>query len=664
MRHSFPLVNPRNLLILSLITVLALGSLFGVSPIAYAQSRFLWTPTSWYAGAANQSYYYNVTVGTTGVIRNINLGLPAGTGMAANLTYSSNMGAATLIKHSNYIEYRVTSPYTVGAGWSLKVTLNGLVNPPTSKNLTFQSTAWSTSNTVLANAISYPVSFALPPAFPAVRAYPVPDQPCTPSPYTIATENQLAGRASGVAHPITSAAQIEGFADRVSATCGQTVTLRVRVTDGSPSYKVEVFRMGYYRGAGSRLVSTVGTFAASAQAPAYTIPQISLADGTVRESVATNWRPGAAFKILPSWTPGAYRIRLTDAKGFQVLIPMIVRDDASTSEYLVVNGFNTYAAYEAWGGTSLYINQLPPTTSASATRPAVVDTFARPYANGADGRYEWFDYGFASWAEEHGLAVSYTTDNDLDHLGATLAQHKTLVLLAHAEYWTDRGRANVANAINTGMNVINLGANHFYWRIQQQPGLVAGLPNHSIYTYRGGPTGRFQENGQTEQSLLGEQYTSSWGAFGDVVNGNNWLFARTGLAAGTKVPNLIYDEVDQVDPAYPVPAGTTVLAHSELSLYQNQAVRGHFHDMTFHVNAAGARIFSAGTLGWSPGLLGRFGMPAGIIRQMMINVIDQIHATGPAPTTGTFSPNALGEMPQPAAAPRSLPPQPGVIPEP
>jgi hypothetical protein len=631
---------------------------------AVAPAHFLWSPSNWVANAPNQHYYYEITVARAGALRNVNLGLPAGTSTAGSLTSTSNIGGgATLVRRGNYLEYQLTDPYTVGAGWKLKITIIGLANPPTSKNLTFQSTAWSTGNTVLANAVSYPVSFALPPAFPPPVPYPVPDQPGSFAPYTIAAENRLPGQSSGVTKAITAAAEIEGFADRVSATCGQTVTLRVRIKDGSPTYRVEVFRMGYYSGVGSRLIATAGTFNATPQPNSYTIPQISLADGTVREMIATNWQPGASFRVQPDWTPGAYRIRLTNSNGFQVIIPLIIRDDASTSEYLLVNGFNTYQAYEAWGGTSLYINTLPPATSASVDRPAVVATFDRPYANGSDGRYGLQDYGFASWAEEMGLEVSYTTDTDLNSLGSTVRQHRTLVLLAHAEYWTDQGRALVADAVSSGMNLINLGTNQFYWRIQQRPGIVSALPDRSIYTYRSGATGLFRGNGQPEQAILGEQYTGSWGAFGDVVAANNWLFAGTGLPAGAKVPNLIYDEVDEVDRSYPIPPGTTVLAHSELSLFQNQKIRGHFHDMTFHVNAAEARIFSGGTLGWSPGLLGRFGIPAPIVRRMMQNVIDQVRNTGPAPTADALRADSLESLPPPESEPRVMSPMPGVIPQ-
>jgi hypothetical protein len=585
----------------------------------------LWHPTNWYATAAGQSYYYEITVETTGVLRNVNLGLPRGTTVSGMLNHSSNIGGgATLINHGNYIEYRLANPYSVGAGWKLKITINGLTNPPTSKNLTFQCTASSTSNTVLANGTSYPVSFAQPPAFPGAVPYPVPDEACSPAPYTITAENQRPGRSSLATKPVTASAQIEGFTDRVSAQCGQTVTLRVRVNDGSATYRAEVFRMGYYAGVGSRLVYGLGTFTATAQPAPYTVPHICLGDGTVREAVATNWRPSLQFRVQSDWAPGTYHIRLTTAAGYQALIPFVVRHDASTSEYLVVIGHNTYQAYNTWGGTSLYKNVLSPSVSASAARPAVVASFDRPYADSIDGPFALSEYGFVRWAEEKGLDVSYTTDNDLDRLPETLGRHRTLVVLSHAEYWTDRARAAVAAAVESGMNLINLGANQFYWRIQQQTGLVSALPDRSVYTYRSGATGLFRDNGQPEQTLLGAQYMGGYGSAGDVVVSNNWLFTGTGLTAGARIANLSYNEVDVVATNYPVPAALTVLSHSPLSSYQNQPATGRFHDIVFHVKPSGARVFSAGTQGWCPGLLGRASIPSSVVRRMTQNVIDQV----------------------------------------
>jgi hypothetical protein len=68
----------------------------------------------------------------------------------------------------------------------------------------------------------------------------------------------------------------------------------------------------------------------------------------------------------------------------------------------------------------------------------------------------------------------------------------------------------------------------------------------------------------------------------------------------------------------------TVLSHSPLSRYQNQPATGRFHDIVFHVKPSGARVFSAGTQGWCPGLLGRASIPSSVVRRMTQNVLDQV----------------------------------------
>ncbi|MDP9240718.1 MAG: hypothetical protein M3O55_08800 [Actinomycetota bacterium] len=611
------------------------------------QGHFLWGSTNAIAGSPDQTYLYVIPIKTTGVLHHINLGLPANAGVSGPLSYSSTIGGgATLIDHGTYIEYRLVHPYTLGAGWTVRISITGLRNPPVESDVVFNLTAWSTTNTVMTYLASYPVSFATYPVFPAVRAY-APDVPCTYTPYSIATENAKPGRSALASKPVATSGpeQVEGFADRVSATCGQLVTLRVRINDGSTSWRAELFRMGYYGGAGARLVTTFPSMSRQPQPARYIVNQIA-ADGTIRPMVATNWQPSLSFRVAPDMTPGDYKIRLTNSLGYQSFIPLVLRDDASTSEFVVVNSPNTYQAYGKWGGYSTY------------TKPAsIVGNFDRPYNNGlsTDGEFDLRDYGFVYWAEQHGLNVTYTTDNDLDHTGATLRQHQTIVLLAHAEYWTDSGQAAVADAVAAGVNMINLGANQLYWRIKQPTGVVSALPNRSLYTERTGDTGLFRSAFPPEQSIFGEQYTGGWGAAGDVVAQGNWLFAGTGLSAGQKIANLVYVEVDQVDLSLPQPPGTQLLAHSELSLYQNLAERGHFSDMTFHVNPAGARIFSGGTLGWVPGLLGRSGINSTVVRQMMTNVIAQVRNTAPAPTAGVVDPKRSFALPRASSPPRSMP---------
>src|SRR5262249_39387742 len=54
------------------------------------------------------------------------------------------------------------------------------------------------------------------------------------------------------------------------------------------------------------------------------------------------------------WVSGFYVILLTGSSGLQRYIPFVVRDDSRVSDLLWHVSFNTYEAYNAWGGKSLY----------------------------------------------------------------------------------------------------------------------------------------------------------------------------------------------------------------------------------------------------------------------------------------------------------------------
>ena len=56
---------------------------------------------------------------------------------------------------------------------------------------------------------------------------------------------------------------IQGFATDISVNTGATVTFKVK-TD-APDYKIDIYRLGYYGGAGARKVATV--------LPSVTLPQ-------------------------------------------------------------------------------------------------------------------------------------------------------------------------------------------------------------------------------------------------------------------------------------------------------------------------------------------------------------------------------------------------------
>src|SRR5258706_1685726 len=52
---------------------------------------------------------------------------------------------------------------------------------------------------------------------------------------------------------------IEGYFSRTSVRAGETITLHVSANPDS-KFSVDLYRMGYYGGAGARLVASLGTF--------------------------------------------------------------------------------------------------------------------------------------------------------------------------------------------------------------------------------------------------------------------------------------------------------------------------------------------------------------------------------------------------------------------
>src|SRR6267378_1890622 len=68
----------------------------------------------------------------------------------------------------------------------------------------------------------------------------------------VSLENQRAGTPRWELQNPALAHEIEGYAEATSVEPGET--LGIHVSSASPRYSVEVFRMGWYGGAGARLV--------------------------------------------------------------------------------------------------------------------------------------------------------------------------------------------------------------------------------------------------------------------------------------------------------------------------------------------------------------------------------------------------------------------------
>ena len=261
------------------------------------------------------------------------------------------------------------------------------------------------------------------PSPPAGRATADPAQTSSPAPTprsevgaaitaaqpTIVDENLHAGssdwRMGGAGNQVGTdiGGEIKGYASDASVNVGQPITLFVSVSPAQ-SFKIDIYRLGWYGGTGGRLV-VGGTW----------LPGVTQDACPIEAGLrACSWQPTIRFTVPTSWVSGVYLAILTNERHFQNAVHFVVRDDASTSPLLYVQPVTTYQAYNPWphdgSGRSLYA-----TTRVSFDRPYADDGIARSFFD--------FEQPFVAWLERAGYQVTYATSIDLDRQGAALLRH-------------------------------------------------------------------------------------------------------------------------------------------------------------------------------------------------------------------------------------------------
>ncbi len=450
---------------------------------------------------------------------------------------------------------------------------------------------------------------------------------------------------------------ISGFGSKISLNHGDSIDFYVTTT--APSFTIDIFRTGYYQGLGARLIQSLGSFTGLHQA----IPNPDPVTGMIS---AAGWTKTTTLSIPASWVTGVYLAKLTASNGNASFIYFVVRNDGGTEDVLFQTSVTTYQAYNTWGGTSLYNNNL--TGQAHTIYPyphATKVSFDRPFnpgdSNGA-GHYFFYEYKMVYWLESQGYNVAYTTDVDTDTNASTLTNHKAFLSVGHDEYWSMGMRKTVQNAINAGVNVAFFSANTMYWQIRFEPN-AAGAPDRIEVGYKDfaesstapGPDPQWNVNNSIvttnwrdpvvnmpENGIIGVMYEQQEdNDYAYVVqNASNWIYAGTGFVNGSSVPGIVGYEYDKVYNNGFTPAGITVLSNSPV--HGCCGGFASFANSTLYTASSGAKVFAAGTIQWSLGLAniqGNTYMNAGI-QQTTTNILDNYIGITPASGVG-LSPNAL-----------------------
>ncbi|MDQ6789500.1 MAG: hypothetical protein M3075_02370, partial [Candidatus Dormibacteraeota bacterium] len=434
---------------------------------------------------------------------------------------------------------------------------------------------------------------------------------CNPSGNPIQQENCQAGDASwGDFASVLDPTAISGYGSAISVNRGGSLDLFITTT--APSLNIDVFRMGWYGGAGGRRVASLGSFPGVNQPQATPDPALGM--------VIENWSRTTTLQVPSSWTTGVYLAKLTSSAGNSSFIFFVVRDDSGHQPYLMKTSVNTYQAYNTYGGTSLYNNNT--NHSIYSAPHAMKVSFDRPFnpgdSNGA-GHFLWFEYPMLRWLEKNGYDTSYITDVDLDRNAAPLTNHKAVLSVGHDEYWSAGERTNLSNAISGGVNVGIFSGNTMYWQVRYESNsrVMVGYKDYAYcpgFACPPGPdpmvavnnslvttTWRSAPVNSPENAVIGEMFGGEVNNADYVVqNQSHWIYAGTGFTNGQHVPGIIGYEYDHVVNNGLTPAGYTVLATE--NVINGETKLPDTANSGIYTAPSGARVFNAGTIQWSYGL--------------------------------------------------------------
>jgi len=483
---------------------------------------------------------------------------------------------------------------------------------------------------------------------------------------------------------------IRGYASAVSINKGEKITFNITVNrynwktdpilDPLPKYTIDVYRIGWYGGLGGRLMKHLGPFSGVSQ-PGGTSPSggtgtidpcgvttYGAADYASTGIIACRWGGdglgNGSYTLdtslnpdgstTPDWTSGIYVALLTTDQvryptqcgatpcdpDHQSYIIFAIREDGRVSQMLYQQPVASYIAYNNYPndtatGKNVYDGgSFGPLTSLGTER-AVKVSLDRPYTypdgTGAGEFLHWEVY-FIRWMEQNGYDVTYTTDLDTHLNGASLLQHKVVLLAGHSEYWSHEMRQAFEAARDAGVSLAFFGANPVYFQVRFEPS-ATGTPNRVLTCYKEPNLDPYSLDPSTsalttvpfrnyplsipEQTLVGSMYADYFDAAFPalpyvVQNSTNWVYAGTGLYDGSSIPGILGYEQDKYFDYLPGPVAdpTTYVLLSDSPF--TGANGANYSNASIYEAPSGAWVFDAATLGWSWGL-DSYVPPAGIV---------------------------------------------------
>ncbi len=457
---------------------------------------------------------------------------------------------------------------------------------------------------------------------------------CAAPANSVVAENCLTGNPPSEWDVVGSGdSSIQGYATQISVNRGSTVSFKVETN--AAAYRFDIYRIGYYGGAGARKVATV--------LPSATLPQTQpscLNDSVTGLVDCGNWAVSGSWVVPTTAVSGVYLAKLvrTDTGGTSHIY-FIVRDDAGNSDLLFKTSDTTWQAYNDYGGNSLY--------SGSPAGRAYKVSYNRPFVTRGNQYSRAFffggEYPMVRWIEANGYNVSYMAGVDVERSPALIANHSVLLSVGHDEYWSAGQRTSIEGARDSGVHLAFFSGNEMFWKTRWENSIDGSATAYrTLASYKEthanakiDPTAiwtgtwrdpRFSppaDGGRPENAVTGTIFTVNCCAgaesgiqvpaeYGNLRFWRNTSIATlpSGQVATLPAATLGYEWDEDLDNGFR-PAGlfrmssTAVSGVSYLQDYGSTYATGTAtHSLTMHKRSNGARVFGAGTIRWSWGLDG------------------------------------------------------------
>jgi hypothetical protein len=338
------------------------------------------------------------------------------------------------------------------------------------------------------------------------------------------------------------------------------------------------------------------------------------------------WDAAVGWTLPRNARHGLYIAQIT-CEGSTTYVLFVVRpaQPGSTGRILCQLSWNTYQAYNGWGGSCFY--KLPIGSGRAESTAVQTVSMERP-CQLLD--FMVYEEPIFSWLERH-YDVEYCTNLDL-HTNKdllTVQNYKLFISCGHDEYWSSEMRDHVEGFSAAGGNVMFLSGNTCHRGVRISDGKISKINNEGFWERQSPPrypaetTGVNWSAGQWSKKIARRGYRAE--------RPSHWAFAGTGLQRheifGDK-EGIIGYETDAAgyvrdDQGYPVPTrhnGTpptlSLLATADLPNWRD---RPGMATMGMFERGAGI-VMTAGTTGWGQGLK----QSRGHVHQITMNVVDRL----------------------------------------